>query len=226
MANCYLCGYSPAPHQLELKKSFTAHSKARSPHSDKMCERCHSIINGHLQQVAYWNEKKQAWSTLWSRNTSWLLKKPRKLQNTDNRPLLVGSQKVKDKYLTIIQSIPTRQQIREWLINPPKPPFEIAIAQSGQKHILPFSQEAHSRDKFPVTFELDMLTVDREQFTELLESYEFLMQWFSKTEIDSGTYRSDRLMKALGRYEVAETEIEKHRGSRLLELVGFVAMKI
>lgn len=224
MANCYLCGYSPAPHQLELKKSFTAHSKARSPHSDKMCERCHSIINGHLQQVAYWNEKKQAWSTLWSRNTSWLLKKPRKLQNTDNRPLLVGCQKIKGKYLTIIQSIPTRQQIREWLINPPDPPFEIAIAQSGQKHILPFSQEAHSRDKFPVTFELDVLTVDREQFTELLESYEFLMQWFSKSEIDSGTYHSNRLMKAIGQYEKADEKVERDRGSRLFELVGFVAV--
>jgi len=223
MNSCYLCGYPAAPHSLELKKSFTAHSMARSPCSNKMCDRCYSIISGHLQQVAYWNEKKQAWSTLWSRNTSWLLRYPRELQHADNFPSLAGKQTVKGKNLTIISKIPSRQQIREWLINPPEPPFEIAIAQSGQKHILPFSQQSHSRNKFPVLFELDLLTLDREQFTELLSNYESLMAWFSKTEIDSGYYRSDRLRKAIGSYEGFESAVSQWRGSRLLELASFVA---
>jgi len=192
MANCYLCGYPKAEYPLELSKSFTDHAMARSPNSSKMCERCHSLIRGHLQQLAYWNEKKQRWSTLWSRNTSWLLKEPRKLQNSSNRPLLMGSQKIKERYLPIIQEIPTRKQIREWLINPPDPPFEIAVAESGQKHILPFSKEAHAKNKFPVLLEQDLLYVERESFSKLLSAYENLMQWFSKAEIDSGNYRSDR----------------------------------
>ena len=120
--------------------------------------------------------------------------------------------------------VSTRAQMREWLINPPAPPFTICIAESGQKHILPWSLEANSRDHFPVQFELDTLHIYQSTFTHLLTRYEYLMELgFSKTEINSGNYRSDKLAKCINEYASAEAVIAAKRGSRLLELVSYVA---
>ena len=60
--------------------------------------------------------------------------------------------------LQIVKDLATREQIRDWLLNPPDPPFLIAIAQSGQKHILPMAEEAHDRDQFPVQFETTIIS--------------------------------------------------------------------
>jgi hypothetical protein len=47
---------------------------------------------------------------------------------------------------------------------------------------------------------------------------------FSKTEINSGNYRSDRLVKHINEYTSSEAVIATKRGSRLLELVSYVAI--
>jgi len=89
---------------------------------------------------------------------------------------------------------------------------------------LPWAQEGHSRDYYPVQFEMDCLWVDRAQFEALLGHYEALMGLgFSKTEITSGQYHSDRLMRAINAYNPHDAAVEPHRGSRLLALAGHVA---
>ena len=61
---------------------------------------------------------------------------------------------------------------------------------------------------------MDCLWVDRAQFEALLGL------GFSKTEITSGQYHSDRLMQATNAYNPHDAAVEPHRGSRLLALAG------
>jgi hypothetical protein len=217
---CYLCG-NPATQPLQLAKSFTAHSACKVPASDKMCDRCNAAINGDEKLLWYWNEGKGKWSRLWGRSLSRLY-----LGNVLAVPALEGQHTEGKLTAPVVTALATRAQMRDWLISPPDPPFTIAIAESGQKHILPWAQEGHDRNYFPVQFELDSLWIDRAQFTAILAAYESLMGLdFSKTEITSGQYHSDRLMKAWGQYESFDEALASWRGSRLLGLVSHVAQK-
>ncbi len=49
---------------------------------------------------------------------------------------------------------------------------------------------------------------------------------FSKTEINPGNYRSDRLAKCINEYASCEAVIAAKRGSRLLDLVSYVAIMV
>ena len=211
MPNCYLCAAPNATKPLELKDSFTAHSSARCPDSKHLCDRCAWVIP---LRCSYFNPNKGKYSTLFARGWSWLI------SNQESFPkfgdIVEG--------FTEVSQLSTRAQMREWLLNPPAPPFTICIAESGQKHILPWALESRSRDYFPVQFELDTLHIYRSSFAHLLTQYEYLLELgFSKTEINSGNYRSDKLAKQLGRYEPSEAIIAAKRGNRLLELVSYVA---
>jgi len=217
---CYLCG-KPATNSLVLKDTFTAHSSCKVPTSDKMCDRCYGAIDGPEKQLWYWNEGKGQWSRVWGRSLSRLYQGESLVS-----PRIDGEHTEKDLAFPIVSALPTRAQMRDWLLNPPEPPFTIAIAESGQKHILPWAQEGHSRDYLPVQFELDSLWIDRAQFADLIGHYEALMGLrFSKTEIDSGQYHSDRLMAAISTYGPHDSAISPHRGTRLLELCSHVAQK-
>jgi len=217
---CYLCG-KPADLPLQLKDSFTAHSACKCPTSTKICNRCNAAINGDEKQLWYWNEGKGKWSPLWGRSLSRLYQGDVLLS-----PTIEGKRTEKGKTFPVVSNLATRAEMRSWLLEPPSPPFTIAISESGQKHILPWAQEGLSQDHFPVQFELDTLWVNRGEFTELLGHFESLMALeFSKTEILSGEYHSDRLMRAISQYFPHESVIAGYRGGRLLQLVNHVAQK-
>ena len=199
-----------------LGEYFTDKSRARVPQSPYMCDFCAWAIK---LRCWYFNLSKRAWSKLFARGWSSLL-----LGDRLAAPTIAGEHTEKGITLPVVSNLPTRAQMRDWLLNPPEPPFTIAIAESGQKHILPWAQEGHSRDYYPVQFEMDCLWVDRAQFEALLGHYEALMGLgFSKTEITSGQYHSDRLMRAINAYNPHDAAVEPHRGSRLLALAGHVA---
>lgn len=217
---CYLCA-KPATLPLELKDSFTAHSVCKVPTSDRMCERCNAAINGDEKQLFYWNEGKGKWSKIWGRSLSRLYAGDKLLS-----PVIAGERTEGKDTLPIVSSLATRAQMRDWILNPPEPPFTIAISESGQKHLLPWAQEGLDRDFFPVQFELDSLWVSRAEFAGVLEHFEALMALdFSKTEILRGEYHSDRLMKNFSAYLPHESVIERYRGGRLLQLINHVAQK-
>jgi hypothetical protein len=124
-----------------------------------------------------------------------------------------------------VEKLPTRELIREWLVNPPDPPFTIAIAESGQKHILFLAKEAQSKDVFPVQFELDSIMVNRSFLIKTLNYFEQLMELgCTKTEIVSGQYKSQNLLANLWHIQEIDENIAKIRGSRLLELISYVAI--
>lgn len=213
MSNCYLCGAENALHKLKLKDTFTAHSLAKCPHSDKLCDRCEYSIN---LRANYFNPHKGKFSTLYARNWSWLYHDCALIA-----PVFNGEK----EGLPIVENLPTRELIREWIINPPEPPFTIAIAESGQKHILFLAQEAHNRELFPVLFELDTIFIKRAEFIKYLECFEALMGLgATKTEIVTGYYKSQFLLNNLTTYDEFESIITPIRGSRLLDLISYVAI--
>jgi len=210
MANCYLCAKSPADKPLSLQDSFTGHSKAKVPNSKFLCQQCAWVIP---MRVKYYNPNSQKEVLLFSRGFSWLLSKQ------ESYPIFTGDR---------VNQLPSRAKIRQWILDPPEPPFTIAIAESGQKHILFLSQEAHNKNRFPVLFELSLLDIDRVQFTQYLQQYEYLLsQEITKTEINSGQYKSQTLLKQVHNQSFwqAEQFLIAIRSTRLFELLSHLAQK-
>lgn len=218
MPNCYICGSANAVLPLVLKDSFTAHTRCRNIESKNLCQRCFDCVEGKYKQCWYYHPTKEKWSKLWGRNWSWLICcDPKK-----SRPTFHESPHA-DGILEV-RNLPTRVEIREWLISPPDPPFTICLADSGQKHTYPFSVESLSKDFFPVLFEETLIYVNRIEFSCLLGLVENLLEMgFSKTEIISGEYRSDKLAKVLLDFLPIETEVARFRGTDLFFLANFVA---
>lgn len=223
---CYLCGFRTANplHKWGkiLDKYFTEHNKARSPHSATICDFCRSTLSkGEQGQLWYWHPTKQQYSKLFGRSLSRLYQGETLLS-----PIIKGTHTENGVTLLLVENLATRVEIRGWLINPPDPPFLINIAESGQKHTVIWAQQGHDRDRFPVQFESDSLYVDRAEFIRLLEAFELLMGLgFSKTEITTGDYHSDRLVAAFVEHQEPDSLIQRYRNTRLLDLVNHVAQK-
>ncbi|MFZ5687859.1 MAG: hypothetical protein ACOY9Y_06665 [Bacillota bacterium] len=121
---------------------------------------------------------------------------------------------------------PTRAEIRDILLNPPKPPFVICIAVSGQKYLTFKAEVAYNRNFYPVQMEDTRIIVDVTQLSELLDLVERLYTVFSKDEIRTGRYSQGRIKEfGISRFQELEERLAPHRGSRLFDLAIFVAQK-
>lgn len=227
MLRCFYCG-RPGDRPLKTTDSFDK-SLVRNPFSRVMCCRCEAVMFGELQ-MAWYQREDGSWSNVWSRNFSWLLRNPNDLLDPSNQPTFGPLQTVpgkgRGKAWRVVSSLPSRLQIRAWLINPPEPPFEIVIAISGQKHTLFASETAQSRDCFSVQFETEQIWVDRAVFIRLLDLFEQLYSLgFSKEQIYSGNYRPAAVASAFSDWSRLEPQIKPYRGSQLLTLAAHVAQK-
>lgn len=220
---CYICGAFPANQPLAIKDSFTAHTRCKSPNSNALCDRCYDCLEGKYKQCWYFHPTKEKWSKLWGRNWSWLISDSKSFPTFHNSPFDDGILEVRD--------LPTRVQIREWLLSPPEPPFTIALAVSGQKHTYPFAVASQSRDLFPVLFEDTLLYCDRQDLTRLFDNFEALMGLgFNKSEITIGDYSSIKLMELIkadkyGAFDSYESIVSGYRGGDLIKLAEFCAQK-
>jgi len=123
-------------------------------------------------------------------------------------------------------SHPTRAELKEILLEPPKPPFVVCVAVSGQKWLHYRANVAYSRDGYPVQFEETPVCVERGIFAQWLGLIEQLYEVFSKEEIKTGNYRQDRIRQfGLAEFQSTEGRIAAHRGTRLFDLGIFVAQK-
>ncbi len=233
--HCYYCGRPDSDRPLEISPSFTAGGLVRVPYSSVMCDRCWGIMFGSLQRVWYHNQDENRWVSLYLRGIHQLwqgetLLHPHLGLLEEHTQVSAAGKQGKPATYPVLSGVPKRAEVRGWLINPPEPPFTIAIAESGQKHILFLAQEGYSRDCYPVQFEMNTLQIERRAFTALLDIYESLLNLgFSKTEIDSGHYRPDRILNCFEQWQELEAEIAQFRSAgqpmRQLQLVSFVAIK-
>lgn len=233
--HCYYCGAEGASCPLQISPTFTAAGMIKNAHSDVMCDRCYGIMFGDIQRVWYHNKDDDRWVKLYLRGIHQIWKEgtlisPRLLPPEEHIQISATGNVGKPERHPVLSQVPKRTEVRDWLINPPEPPFTIAIAESGQKHILFLAQTGYDRENFPVQFEMDSLSINRTSFIEILNVYESLLNLnFSKTEIDSGEYRPDRIMTNFESWQLLEQKIVRHRSSgkpsRMLQLISFVATK-
>jgi len=129
---------------------------------------------------------------------------------------------------------PTRAELRGILLDPPKPPFVICVAVSGQKWVHIKSLEAWSRDDFPVQMEDTTVYVIPEILAGILEPVEALYSaGFRKAaykdmagEIETGDYEPYKVqLMGVSEWERLENLVAPHRGTRLFQLALFVAQK-
>lgn len=233
--NCYYCGMANATIAREISVSFTANTLVRCPHSEVMCADCHSIMFGEIQRVWFFNTDRQAWVTLYMRGVSQvrqgdLILSPIILPPEEHTSVSASGKVGKPETLPVLAAVPTRVEMRDWLVNPPEPPFRIIIAESGQKHLLFLAKTGLRHDYFPVQFETDTLHLDHAQFLAQLTAYEALLALgFSKTEINSGEYRCDRLAANYIQWTQLDPILAHDRvggkPSRHLQLISHVAQR-
>jgi len=218
MANCYICAAPNAIFPLTIKDTFTAHTRCKCTTSQNLCSRCFDCIEGQYKQAWYYHPTKKKWSKLWGRNWSWLISQDESFPIFSESPFNDGIFKV--------EQLPTREQIRQWLINPPDPPFTICVAESGQKHTYPFSVEATNRNLFPVLFEETLIYVHAVEFIYILDKIEYLMALgFSKAEIKLGEYICNKLIKVeMVEFMDIEKQLAPYRGTSCFSLALFVAI--
>lgn len=116
--------------------------------------------------------------------------------------------------------------MRDWILNPPAPPFIIVCAVSQKKQIVMKAIVNYSRDVFSVLHEEMPVFVERKEFERLLNLIEHFLYGFTKTEITTGEYRQKRVLDfGIEAWEAFEERVKPYRGSGLLDVVMFVAQK-
>ncbi|MBW2084460.1 MAG: hypothetical protein JRI54_00290 [Deltaproteobacteria bacterium] len=120
----------------------------------------------------------------------------------------------------------SRLQIRETLLQPPKPPFLMTVAESGQRWLHFKAKVNLSNQKFTVRMDNYDVMVVPGRFKDLLNIIESLYQVFTKKEIETGQYQSHRIREfGLERWEQLEKTIAPVRRSSLFQLALFIAQR-
>jgi len=120
-----------------------------------------------------------------------------------------------------------RVELRQYLTEPPKPPFVINLAVSQKKHIAFKSEVNYSKDVFTVMYEEMPVLVNRQEFIKLLNLIEHFLYGFTKTEITTGQYNQKRILDfGIEEWQAFEDRVKEYRGKPLLDVVMFVAQKI
>lgn len=121
--------------------------------------------------------------------------------------------------------LPARVEWRDLLVGPPDPPYLAILAVSGQKWLHFKGRIGWDAQAWKVLMEDRILEFAPDRLAALLAPMEALLAGdFSKSEVETGRYRQDRIKTfGLSEWDAAERRIAPHRGSRLFDLAVFVA---
>jgi len=121
----------------------------------------------------------------------------------------------------------SRPQIRSLLISQPDPPYVLLVAVSGQKWLHFKGHVGYSREQWDLMLEERRTLVRPSVFACVLQVFERLYQGgHTKEEILSASYQGHRIQTyGIADWEKDEAVIGPFRGSRLLDVVAFVAQK-
>jgi len=122
-----------------------------------------------------------------------------------------------------------RAEMRDWLINPPEPPFVMVVAVSQKKHLAIKSRVSYSRDIYFCNFEEECVQVNRGMATDIIHTCEALRGiGFTKDEISRGTIRYDKIsrFKLADCYDRINNLLRPAMEMRIFALCLFVAQKM
>ncbi|MBA2878028.1 hypothetical protein HNR63_001082 [Anoxybacillus kamchatkensis] len=145
------------------------------------------------------------------------------LTNPKNRTSLRNFSFVAEEKL----HLPNRVEMRQFLVEPPEPPFLIVLAVSQKKHLAFKGTVSYNREIYTVMLEETEVIINRKEFTRLLAIVERFLFAFTKTEVQTGQYNQQRVLKfGIDRWEWFEEQVKPYRGTELLNVVMFVAQKV
>lgn len=208
---CWLCGGPTEgrgwPHKLAIPETFTNHTLAVVPFSDTVCEPCVAMSHG------------DAWRAYCALRPELRLK--------SMQPLAWRS--YSHVFADGFHACPTRAGWRQWLVEPPQPPFLFVITESGQKHTLFRARVAYDREVYPVQVEEDTLVVARQQLVDCLADFEAAYAaGLSKETILTGRYPQIAIMQVgLAGWQQLERAVAPWRSRRpdLMRLAAFCAQR-
>lgn len=176
---CWLCG-GPTngegwPRRTTIPETFTNPTLARAPSSEAVCQPCVA-----MSSKTTWDRYVAAHPEMGLKTgyaVSW-----RSYSHVFSRSVYV--------------SFKDHAEWRQWLLEPPEPPFLFIISTTGVKHLIFRGVIAHSRDRYPVVFGDHLIYVDRSQFEACLQAFEALCDMgFSRDAVLSGNYPYQQLFK-------------------------------
>lgn len=207
-AECWLCGGDTRgvgwPLKTGLAPTFTDFPRAKCQHSTTVCQECVAMSqsDGWVQYVRAHPERGFA--------ETFPAKEGKKTRCLN---WLYSSHVFTESW----HETPSRQRIRDLLLNPPEPPFLFIIAFSGQKQIIFKGQVADSRDRFPVQADDERVYVERSAFAQMLADFEALYAMgFSKDTIAEGRdWNQARILHiGISAWRQANARMERWRRTR------------
>lgn len=135
---CFYCGNQCNNDYLikdYIKSTFTNYDIVKNPNSNYICDECIWAFSSDQQIILIDGEIKEKQSP---RNFSWIIIKDKKIAATKRNI----------------------KELREIILNPPKPPFKIVLSDSGQKHLLFRAIWAQSQDNYLIQFEEEQIIIN------------------------------------------------------------------
>lgn len=215
---CWLCagptGGQGWPLAKGIKPTFTDFNQARAPQSLTVCGACVALSA---------SEGWAAYAETVGRETTFPLKEGKRYARPLNW-LYFSHVVTPTQHLT-----PDRKAWREILLDPPAPPFVMAMAVNGKKHVLFRAQVSGSRDRFSVQADEMRIQVDRRRFSEFLEEFEAAYALgFSKDSLLTGHYNQAAVLKlGVSRWREIEARMAEWRSRQpgWMQLAHFCGQK-
>jgi hypothetical protein len=121
-----------------------------------------------------------------------------------------------------------RSELRDRLIDPPRPPFVMICAVSQKKHLAIKSHISYSRDDYTCMYEEEPVRVNRTDAEHCIRICEALRGLgFTKEEIERGVVRYDKIKEyGMAGYDLIQTKLDEFAKTRLFALCLHVAQKM
>lgn len=213
---CWLCAGDTEQIGWHLKDgittSFTDGNIAKVPTSQTMCYSCVALM------------KKEAWVAACEKHGH----SPYFPSKEGKAPALSSWMFSSHVFSADSWLRPERKELADILLNPPKPPFVITIAEVGKKHVIFRAKTNHSQDAYFVNIDDESILIHRKSFELILSVVEQAYQYFSKDGILTGNYNQAAILKAgLGVWRELEDQIKVFRKQdfNMLRVACFVARK-
>lgn len=215
-SSCWLCAGETEGKGWHIKdvigSAFTDTASAKSPSSQTVCYSCAALL------------KKEAWEQACNKYDYF----PYFPVKEGKKPFMSSWMFASHVFSDGVWLMPSRQEMRGHLLEPPNPPFVISVSDMGKIHVLFRCEVSLSNDDFFVNLDTETIRVNRAIFAKILSDVEDGYIDFSKESMLTGEYNQAAIMRTgLKRWREVESVIKKHRSENngMLKLAVFVSIK-
>ncbi len=215
---CWLCGGEINGRGWGMKKAmgpmFTGHDAARASYSKSVCCSCAALTSRDAYQLACGQHGHSPYFPV----------------KEGKKPAYANWMFFSHVFSTEEWIMPDRAGIREYLLNPPEPPFVITLAETGKKHVLFRAAVNHSRTHFMVQMDESPVLINVSEFTEILSVFERgYSMGFSKESLFKGIYNTRQIMKVgVSDWQEIEQMLASYRQKQpgMMRIAKFCSIKI